>query len=180
MIKARNVFRDSPVQLEEAEKNYYVFMNGSVWYENWKKKNKNEIIDSDIKKYKSRLTNIHSLNKRKNKDVEQDDKISSYMNDLERLYKEKISKEILKQEGTTEKYKIAERLSYYEDKNRILFEKVNHIMFILYCLFLVFYIFTFIYVHEEYKDKTLLMQRGYKVAFWILLGVIWRVLYLFV
>lgn len=180
MIKAKNVYRDSPSQLEVAERNYYTFKNGSQWYEKWKDKKNNEFIDRDILKYKNqslRDENLKSQQEHKNKQVASEKKLNTFLNDLERLYKDKIKQELIKRDKTIEKSRIADRLSFYQKKDTDYISIINQILFYCFLFFIVIYSVIFLYIHEEYTNRVLYTKRFQKISILIGFSIVWYILY---
>lgn len=181
MLQAQNVFRDAPVQLEKAERNYYSFLNGTTWYEKWRQKKLNKEIDSDIKSYEKRVerTNqrLDEYNENKNKDVEEDNNLQEYLNDLETLYREKIKQELEDSEKNEKQNKIFNRLSYYENQDKEYFESWNNIILWCFIGLILIYFISFIVLNGEYKNPVMLKYRFKVITIWSVIIGVWYFTY---
>ena len=180
MIKAQNVYRDSPSQLDVAEKNYYTFKNSSQWYKNWKDKKDNEYINRDIKLYKNpsiRDEHLKNQQESKNKQIVVEKTLNTFLSDLERLYKDKIKQELINRDKTVEKSRIADRLSFYQKKDTDYISIINQILFYCFLFFIILYSIIFLYIHEEYMNPTLYTKRFQKISLMFGFAIIWYILY---
>lgn len=63
-MAAKNNLSAAPVEVQEAEKNYYIAERGAAWYSNFEMSKATEQSDADMVKIKSNLENIYdSINK---------------------------------------------------------------------------------------------------------------------
>lgn len=181
MLQAQNVFRDAPDQLETAEQNYYTFLNGTTWYEKWKRNKLNKEIDNDISSYETRVLRandrLNESNEKINKNMEDDNKLHDYLNDLETLYQEKIKQEVEHNEKQSKDSKLLNRLSYYENEDKEYFESWNEIILWCFIGLIILYAISFLLLNGEYKNPVLLKYRIKVISIWSLFIGIWYFTY---
>ena len=181
MLRAQNVFRDAHDQLENAERNYYTFLNGSVWYDKWKRNKLNKEIDNDISSYEARIARVNKRldksNENRNKDIEENNKLNKYLGDLEALYQDKIKHEVEDNEKKIKENKILNRLTYYENEDKEYFESWNEIILWCFIVLITVYAVSFIFLNGEYKNPILLKYRVKVISIWCIFISIWYFMY---
>ena len=154
MINAKNKVENSPVELEKAEKDYYLEAHGSAYYSSIKRKRYENEAKRQVSEWNKELVNpsmdsitnsIHFFNSQQNYTKNVDDVYNNYSNELNDI-KQKIY-------NTENEKNVNERMGQFYFENTGYVEGFNYYLKIFYYILITISIFLFFYKQQYKKIK---------------------------
>lgn len=180
---AKSNYLDAPKLLKDAEEKYYSFtrQKDGKSYDEYQKEEVDRILKEKLELYKKRFekySNIVQLINAETDDTRRSE-MQNHLKNLQSLYNDDISRKEKNILESSEMNKIADRETFYMNDSVDFFRSFNLIMMMIYFTAISLYIFTFLYIYQEYLSVSLIKTRIFRILPFVLIGVICIALYMY-
>ena len=164
-LAAKDNLQDAPKDLNNAEKNYFTFVNGKVWYNKFQQQKNSEIARLEAHKLNSEFMKKHDDLK---KDIQYFDSQNAYIKNMDTLLKKyrDSNKQLKKKvDDNAKNVQTSSRLSfYYEDDIETINDWTSVLTFIYWIIFSALVI-KFIVLDTNFTDMYLWLSIAFFAVF---------------
>lgn len=156
--EAIDIEKNAPDNVEDAERNYYVFVDGEYKYNQMLlkryKKQINEIEKKTMKLHNESINELKTYNEYYKSQVNSFDKLKKYL----KINKNDNNKLNLELDNLISSIQTNDRKSVYEEKNISYVKNIHKIIIILLLLTNIYFIIHSIFIYINKKDKKLIIR----------------------
>lgn len=180
---AKSNYLNAPQLLQSAEEKYYTFtkQKDGKSYDQYQQEQVDRILKEKIEMYEKRFekySNIVQLIYEETDETRRSE-MQSHLQNLQTLYTDDISRKEKHILENSEMNKIADRETFYLNDSVEFFRSFNLIMMIVYFTTVSLYVFTFLYVYQEYVNVSLVKTRIFRILPFVLIGMLCIILYVY-